>query len=280
MINKNNREGIVLILVLWVLFFLSVVAVTLGFKNRISIRLRSLHNEELRMFYLAKEGVNRAILELSQDDPTFDGVTDTWSKDFALQKDDGLLSYKVTDEDRFININTVSKEVLANAKLLVAELTDQHLEIIEKTRPFNVKRELLDLLGEDYEDIFYSDTLGVETGIGDLITVFADGIVNINTAPKEVLMLLPDMAEFTAIAIMDRRTVTPFESNDSISEELSLLGLTAAQISSIIKFVKVDSAVFRIQAEAASSRKNIKKNIEVVVRRSEEKINIIYYQEK
>ncbi len=265
-------------LVLWVLFFLSVVALNLGFKNRINIRLRSLNNRELRLFYLAKEGINQAIVKLAEDNPDFDCFTDNWSKDFSLQRDEGLLSYKVIDEDRFININTASQEVLNNIKSILPEISPQTIENIGKTRPFNLKQEILDATGIS-QDVFYGDAGIGKLGLRDLITVFSDGRLNINTASQDVLMIIPGMTPIAAEAIIGRRKSATFEKNETLSEELSLLGLTPAQVSSIVEFTKVDSSVFRIKTAALSSQRRIAKKLEIVLDRQEEKFKVLLFRE-
>ncbi|MFH2138963.1 MAG: helix-hairpin-helix domain-containing protein [Candidatus Omnitrophota bacterium] len=278
--NKTiqNKSGTILVLVLWVLFFLSVVVLTLGFKNRISIRLRSLNNEQLKMFYLAKEGLNRAIMELAEDNPDFDAFMDNWSKDFTLQNEEGLLSYKVIDEDRRVNINTVEQDILNNIKLIVPGFTDQEKELIAKLRPFNVEREILAAAGID-EEVFCADEAVGGVGLSDLITVYSDGRINLNTASKEVLMILPQVTEAVAMSIIDHRAGAPFESEEALSEDLSLLGLTPAQVSSIVKFTKVSSSVFRIRATASSGNKHISKDLEMVISRNKGKFNTLFFKE-
>ena len=274
---KNNK-GIILVLVLWVMFFLSVAALTLGYMNRINIRLRSLRNESLRMRYMAQEGINRAIIALADDETEEDSSFDDWSKDFALQKDEGLLSYKVIDEDRFININSVTSEFLNGLRLIVPELSELELEGLQAVRPFNVKREIVSALGIDWKVFYGNESMG-KTGINDVITVFSDGRININTASKETLMLLPEMTEAAAISIIDRRSGGAFLSDDTVSEDLSILGLTPAQVSSIVKHIKVGSSWFRIKSEAVSSRKRIACSIEVVVHRNEGAFETLLYKE-
>ncbi len=274
--NYNNPDkGIILIIVLWVLFFLSVVVLTLGFKNRINIRLRSLNNEELRAFYLAKEGINRIIIKLAADDAGFDTLKDDWSKELVLEKDYGVLSVKVTDEDRFLNINLITREVLNSVTGLFEGLQKEELDAIYKRRPFNVPDELKDinLIDEDKFDII---TPKGKVKLYDLLTTFSDGKLNINTVPEEVLLMIPGMSRRMAEVIKDRRQNRPFEDKDRLSEELSLLGLTPEQIGSLIKIAKVNSSVFRIKSKAVSSGRSIQKLIEVVIRREEGGFKILY----
>ncbi|MCG2711837.1 MAG: type II secretion system protein GspK [Candidatus Omnitrophica bacterium] len=280
--NRNNPDkadkGIILIIVLWVLFFLSVVVLTLGFKNRINIRLRSLNNEELRAFYLAKEGVNRLIVKLAADDAGFDALGDDWSQELVLENDYGVLSVKVTDEDRFLNINLISREVLDSAAGVYEGLQKEDLEAICQKRPFNVPEELKDItmINEDKFDIITSEG---KVKLYGLFTTFSDGKLNINTVGEEVLLMLPGMSRRMVEAIKDKRQNTPFENKDTLSEELSLLGLTPQQIGPLIKLAKVNSSVFRIKSKAVSSGRSIEKLIEVVIRREEDGFKILYVGE-
>ncbi len=275
--NKAHR-GFVLVIVMWVLFFLSVTALTLGFKNRISIRLQSLSNEQMRMTYLAREGINRCLALLAAERNSFDALSEEWGKDIFLQTEDGVLSCTVVDEDRRLNINTVPHDMMLGLRTFSPNIDEDMIAVLEKARPYNVIRELLDVTGLRPED-FYGAPEDGNPGLPDMLTVFSDGRININTAPKEVLAMIPGMTDTALEAILGRRVTTPFENNETISEELSLLGLTLAQVSAVVKVGKVDSAVFRITARAVSQRKHIAKKTELVVKRQDGKFTVLLAKE-
>lgn len=286
--NHNNSEkryrfvksdkGIILIIVLWVLFFLSVVVLTLGFKNRINIRLRSLNNEDVRAFYLAKEGVNRIILKLAADDAGFDSLGDDWSKELVLEKDYGVLSVEVIDEDRFLNVNLMNKEALYAVMGVCEGLRKEDIEVIYKNRPFNVPVEIKDIsmIEEDKFDII---TNSGKVELHKLLTTFSDGKLNINTVSEEVLLMIPGLSRRVVETVIDRRENAPFENQDTLSQELSGLGLTPEQVGYLIKLAKVNSSVFRIKSKAVSTRRSIEKIIEVVIKREEGSFNILYVGE-
>jgi len=277
-IRQSQEKGIILVVVLWVLFFLSIVCITLGTENRMNMRIQSLRNEQLRMFYLAQEGIDRAIIALSEDEVEFDGVGEQWCKDFSLQKEAALLSYKVVDEDRFLNINSASRELLDNIELVFPEITSQIIDNIDELRPFNLTQEVIDRVGID-KNAFYADTVGSEQNLGDLITVFSDGKININTAPDMVLMMIPDMSEAAAEAIIAKRQDVAFKEDSRLSDELSVLGLSPQQISSLLAYIKVTSSVFRIKVEASSRHKHISKSMEIVVARTDGKFKVLFFKE-
>ncbi len=256
----KGKKGIVLVIVLWVLFFLSTTALTLSFNNRINIKLRSLGNEKLRMLYLAEEGINRALVKLAEDDPEFDASLEEWNKNFSLQSDEGLLSYNIVDEDRFLNINTESADMLNKMETFLPALTEEICGQIIKGRPFNTVNELLDVTSLENK-YFYSDAESGNPGICDFITVFSDGKFNINTMPEQIIRIIPGIDENTVSAVVEHRKNSPFKKNDTLSEELSLLGLTAAQVSGLVKVSKVNSSVFRISINAVSRNKHVSKKM-------------------
>ncbi|MFH1459298.1 MAG: hypothetical protein ABIG64_02835 [Candidatus Omnitrophota bacterium] len=275
--SNSSKKGIILALVLWILFFLSVTVLTLSFRNRLSIKLRSLYNQQMQMHYLAKEGINRAIIKLAQDDNNFDSRSEVWAEDFTLQKEQGLLLCKVVDEDRFININTATEEMLENIQLIFPQISLQNIEKLIKNRPFNINGEIKAIINQDKED--FNLIQPQTTSIEDLVTTFSDGRININTAPREVLLMIPGIKEITVDTIINHRDIEAFIANETLSEDLSLLGLSAAQVSALIKYVKVDSAVFRIAAQAVSKTKNISKNINLVLQRKDHKFKMLMFQE-
>ncbi len=275
MIRSNKKEkGVILITVFWVLFFLAVTAFTLGMRARMHIRIRSLRNTQMQMDQLARQGVDEMIALLAADDDKVDSFQDQWTKDFSLQKDYGLLSCEVVDEDRFLNINTVPEPVLENLPSLVGGLSQDIIKKIEKQRPFNVLRELMDIGGVNKED-YYASPIGME----DEFTVFSDGKININTAPEQVLMMVPDMTKAAADTIIEKRRDTPFADADTLSDELSRLGLSAGQVSSLIKIAKVNSSCFLITARAVSENKRISRTLYVVAKRKSRKFKVIYDRE-
>lgn len=275
--SKINK-GIVLIIVLWVLFFISIVVFTLGFKNRISIHLRSLSNEELRMFYLAKEGINRTIMKLAEDNASFDSIEDDWNNTVTLEKEEGILQTRVIDEDRFLNINYADSSLLNSIKTIFTEISEEDMENIYKMRPYNIAKEIQDRVQLAEHKLYITKSTG-KIALYELITTFGDGKLNINTANEELLLMVPNMKQGIVDAIIEHRSSSPFESNETLSEDLSALGLTPAQVSSLIKVAKVNSSIFRIFSKATSARKAITKKLEVVVKRSEDEFKILYVKE-
>ncbi|MBU1045419.1 MAG: general secretion pathway protein GspK [Candidatus Omnitrophica bacterium] len=273
----KQKKAIILIIVLWVMFFLSVVVLVLGAKNRMNVRLRSLNNESLRMFYLAKEGVNRAIDILVKDDLAYDALSEDWGQKISLEQDSGTVNIQIIDENRFININNVSEEILNNLKTFFPEITVEQVALILKNRPFDLKSEVIDLLALDGTGSAVDQFN--QTRLIDLLTTFSNGMLNINTVSEAVLGVIPGMTDSAVQSIIAHRQSNPFVSNDELSAELSLIGLTPAQVSSLIKCVKVNSNAFRILVNAQSKERHIAQSLEVVVGRHDNKLDILLSKE-
>jgi general secretion pathway protein K len=98
-------------------------------------------------------------------------------------------------------------------------------------------------LGEDEED-----RIPIR-GIGDLLTTYGDGRVNVNAANPEVLMTLPGIDDLIAGAIVEERLGlaegegegerTPFESPEEFLARMQLPG-------TLKKYITTDSKIYRI----------------------------------
>ena len=134
-----NRKAQVLIIILWILITLTILAVGIGHRVSLALRISKYQRDKIKALYLARAGMERAIAELKKDTNNCDGLIETWStgkdaegkfifKDVELQAGTGekfTVKYPAAqddtsgDESRFIidaeskiNINTASKELL------------------------------------------------------------------------------------------------------------------------------------------------------------------------
>lgn len=74
-----NKKGSVLMITLWILAILVIFALGLGHRATINLRLVKYQRDRLKATYLAKAGINRAIVELETDKNTYDSLNETWS---------------------------------------------------------------------------------------------------------------------------------------------------------------------------------------------------------
>ena len=193
--------------------------------------------------------------------------------------------YGVTDEDRNININTAAQAVLLRFPGMTDEIGDSLLEWRAKDRglgeglgevkdrPFEVLEELLLVEGMT-DEVFQA--------LQPFITVYTDGKVNLNTAPREVLMALGMGEDLVNKLLRFRRGLDDTrgtEDDQSFSglggaeQQLnafeSLTPQEAAQMTNLIvrNRLKVISSVFRIRSSGTLRDGKIIRSVEGIVQR-------------
>ncbi|MFH0986379.1 MAG: general secretion pathway protein GspK [Candidatus Omnitrophota bacterium] len=226
-----NNRGSVLIIVLWSLFFLAMLAVSVHGYVMPYAELSGTLMRRTQARCFANAGVERAIFEVENDNTDlYDSLRDSWSRNnaafnhvaiaggtFSALKDTAGASdepqYGLTDEEGKININTASQAVLKNLFEKIAHVDPRDADAIAdsiidwrdkddvpgkdgkendyyqsleqpydcKNSPFEVKEELL-LVGGITPEIFEK--------IKDYVTIYGDGVVNVNTASVPVLVSL------------------------------------------------------------------------------------------
>lgn len=91
-------------------------------------------------------------------------------------------------------------------------------------------------------------------GIGDLLTVYGDGKVNINAATNEVLMTLPEIDDIAAGAIIEEREgllLEESEREDTSFESVADLFRRLPEIDPVLKsYIVTSSTIYRITSTA------------------------------
>ena len=274
----KHRRGVMLVLTLWLLVVLSIIATSLISHVLMQTRLMSLRRHRQAADALARAGVAKAVADLKNDlllDHTskqlFDAEGDIWKRPEEGKKDielgEGTFTVEVVDEERLINLNSASWELLTalmvqlgyeekDAQVAAAAIVDwrdgdedislpraanategeiyavlaqggeatDEVEDIEPMRikndPFLTVDELLSVYGITPE-LFYGpgsveadlaeEELGYDDeddrrfkikrrrrrrrdekpiGLRDLVTVYSNRKINLNTAPLDVLSAL------------------------------------------------------------------------------------------
>jgi type II secretory pathway component PulK len=223
-IEKTKLRGSILVMALWALSILSIFALLLGASVRQKLTLGDRLDTFDTLQSIAYSGVEQGRSLLKADvDIGYDALTKEWARkspsfketkmaggSFSLGDGSGLV-----DEERKINLNTADAATLS---LLV-----QKVAALDKEKADEIAYDIIDWRDSDsacenpsycaendyYENLSvpYSaknsnfeslDELllvkGVNRGIFDklkpFVTAYGSGVVNINTAPKEVLMAL------------------------------------------------------------------------------------------
>lgn len=218
-----NRKAQVLILSLWILAILSVLAVGIGHRVSMSLRLTRYNRDKIKALYLANAGLKLAIAELEKDTNDYDALLESWAdneevfKRIVLDDEQAEFAtvsyvttdennspktiYGVADEERKLNINTASKDLLLslfeecaiedfpgkvnNLLIWLGAMPDED-KIYENLGYFCKAAKLSNIeelkLVKDITDQDYKK-------LKDLITVYGDkeGKININTVSIKAL---------------------------------------------------------------------------------------------
>ncbi len=220
--RKMNKKAQALIISLWVLAILAVMAVGIGHRVAMSLRMSRYERDSLQALYQAKAQVNLAISRILADTSVgYDSRLEEW-----MNPGEPAL-YKISDEDRLLNLNEapsvlltalfeesgvpVTTDLVNNLLIWRGDAQDsakvyESLGYSPKGADFAAAEELVmikDLTAEDYRKV------------RDYVTVFAKK-TNINTVSQEVLTM-----------IMHSQAV--FLSNNGVS------GVTAADAESLVQ---------------------------------------------
>ena len=299
-INVKADDGSIVILVLWILAILALLGLGIGFATSLDQRLVSYQRDRLTALYLAKAGYVRALAELRRDPtPQVDSFLDPWAHSpeafreaalgggsftvsYRLRGDGGSdgLVYGVVDEDRKINLNSAPKAVLIMLPGMPEEIADsiadwrkQRALGERRDRAFKVLEELLLVEGMT-DEVFQV--------LRPFVTIYTDGKVNLNTAPREVLKAL-GMGEGLVNKLLRFRSGRDDirgTGDDQIFTTLASAGLQlnafdsltpqeAAQLTNLIvqNRLKVTSSFFRIYASGRVRDGKIIRSVEGVVQR-------------
>lgn len=147
MIAKTTKKAQALIISLWVLIILTVLAISVGHRVSIGLRLSRYSKDRIKAYSLARGGIQRGIIELENDKGAnqYDALSETWStgidplsnrpefenaeikagsgETFTLKEFyDEQTPVCISDEEHKININS------ASAGLLFSFLSELNLE--------------------------------------------------------------------------------------------------------------------------------------------------------
>ncbi len=221
-----NKKSQALVITIWVISSLSVLAVAIGYWVSLGLRLTAYQRDRLKACYMAKAGINRAINVIINDTTiSYDSLTEDWADDekafkkISLNDNSGEFAsvryniidgnneaksvYGLIDEERKVNINFASQELLA-ALLEEAGIDWKQQDIINNIL---IWRGDIPDTNRIYENSGYPCKAGKMQNVEELIlvkginpedieklrkniTVYTDGLININTVSLETLEIV------------------------------------------------------------------------------------------
>ena len=113
----NNRQGVALILVLWIIMVLSLLISGFAFTMHVETQVAAFSRKELKAEMLARSGIEVARMQLllhdqSATDAGFDALNQAWATNQELyvnhELGDGKFNVVVTDEERKLPVNNLT----------------------------------------------------------------------------------------------------------------------------------------------------------------------------
>lgn len=230
---------------LWILAILVIFALGLGQRASLSLKQARYQRDRLKATYLAKAGMNRAIVELEKDakENTYDSLNESWNtgkdsnhnnifENIEIIKGSGeKFTVHVIDEESKININRIADQI-GQKQILEIFLSDRIEPKLDPTEAEKLTNTIIDWIDDNSVAIaggeedptfssfknkalvtseqllvileyFYQNKIDdkeerlkkvqeVFSSIKDLITVYGQDKVNINTVSPDVLIILVD----------------------------------------------------------------------------------------
>lgn len=271
--HRASHEGIALLMVLWILTILMVLAFSFSFMVRTEKNATLSFKSGVEGKFLAEAGIARGIMEIFYRDQ-FKNLsvefeeTKVWKTDgtpYTGSLGNGSYTVRITDESGKVDINSASDVVLKNLLVTIglpAEEADVIVDSVMDWRdpddlhrlngaedeyylslptPYKAKNEHFDTLeelilvrGVTYEVLYGTDE---RQGVLDFLTVHSHiQQINVNAAPKEVLMAIPGMTPEIADSILTFR-----ESKEIVSVQ-EIQGLLGADVSFMLPYMITESS--------------------------------------
>lgn len=271
----GSKQGIALLMVLWVLMILMVIVLSFSYLTRTEALGTLAYRNSVANKFLAEAGIQRAVMEVLYRNqnralPPVEGQ-EVWRLDASqhtVQTENGHYTISIIDESGKVDINKTPEVILKNILLnrgLKEEEADTIVDSIQDWRDpddlhrlhgaesdyymslknsykarnadFETMEELLLVKGVTSELLHG----GGRGGLIDILTVNAKaGKINLNAASREVLQAIPGMTAELADALIANRSAQP-----SLSMQEVLGGAYAA----IAKYADaLETQVFTVES--------------------------------
>ncbi len=300
---RNQSSGFVLVCVLWALAILTIL--TFGFARRALLdrRAAAVSCDHMQARFLARGAVERGIAEVRNEQaarwivmesgvaapgmpgtrlPMFrwktsanliDGdevFASSGGPDFA---DDSCV-YRVEDAESRISLNTAPEEILEEIpgigfRTVNAIVRRRGNEEGEPAEPFVAIEEVMYLTGVD-EALWYGT--GQRPGLRDLVTVWGDGRINVNTASADVLRCIPDIGESVVDAIVSYRVGGDGELHTEDDRTFSsfttmpgILDVGPEELAPVVEYCSLEPHFYRITGRATRRRGKVSAECTAVV---------------
>jgi DNA uptake protein ComE-like DNA-binding protein len=275
---KRSQNGFVLISVLWVTVILTVLVVGFGRRAMLDRRAATISMDYSIVRAEARGQVQEGAVDIVNTMALFailgrrtGGVPipqfqfksapepEVTGEKGNFQIED-MTYFTIEDEERKIPINAASEELLEAIPGLTFSMVNEIISrrggesADDEETPYQSIEEIREIDGISDDDWFGDEN---EPGLRDVITLWGDGKINLNTASEAVLRLIPDIDEDIITGIVEFRQGpdgrlgtdddVQFGNMSDISKRLEL---SAGHLSGLREFVKLESSYYRITGVA------------------------------
>jgi general secretion pathway protein K len=283
---KNSQKGIALLIVLWVMAILMVTVVSFAMMTRAETYGTMAFKEGMEKKFLAEAGIERGIMEIvfqsvnKNQAVTLEGK-EAWIPDgtaHTIGTGDGGYMVRIIDESGKISLNgltddsgIVLKNLLINqgtspenADIIVDSIldwkdaddlhrlhgaeSDYYMSLPKpykaRNGDFQTLEELILVRGVTPEILYGT---GKTKGIIRFLTIYSKtSQININAAPKEVLMALPGMEPGMVDGFIQHRTSSEIRGQEDVT---AIIGAGSPLMEPYVSFGPVGtSSVFTVEA--------------------------------
>jgi DNA uptake protein ComE-like DNA-binding protein len=237
-LSPSRKKGAVFLISLWILVILSILSAAIASLVWPQIKLAKVIQGRFSSLAAAEAALKHAFFSCYQDPtPEYDCLSEL-NKEVTLELDNASATYHFTDEESKININTADKEVLMRLPGMNDESVAGKIIEYRNDKVFALKEELLLVPGVD-EELFNQ--------IKDLVTVWTDGRVNLNTASEPVLRALGLSDDLVALIMRFRREGVFADINTVINDLRRFSDLTVQQIAQLQNVLSQDLLTVKSQ---------------------------------
>jgi general secretion pathway protein K len=267
----NPEDGVALLIVLWVITLLMALVMSFSLLTRTEANSTVFFRDGVQKKFFAEAAQERAVMEINHrqtyknqtvvlagnevvriDGRPYDGVIGTGRYVFRLFNESGKINLNTMSTRSGLTLNNLLVN-LGIAKETADTIVDSILDWIDTDdlrrlngaendyyqslpNPYKAKNARLDTLEELLlikgmsPDILFGTK--ERKGLINFVTVYSSNLrVNINVAPKEVLMALPGITEDVVNAIIGQRETVEFKSYQDIR---AILGTSYSAIARLL----------------------------------------------
>ncbi|MFA4827629.1 MAG: type II secretion system minor pseudopilin GspK [Thermodesulfovibrionales bacterium] len=287
-----NEQGIALVLTLMVLVL--ITALVVEFAYGVHTGTDNLYNwyDSQRLSVFAVSGINLAANFISDETArkayTYPGFFETGFDSIAMGLDTKA-DLRIEDESAKLNVNAIvdsfgnkTETFISLKRLLVRLSVDESIadkiadwidsDAEESSRGSEIKTKNAPLYSIDELLLIKGIDKASYEKLRPYVTVYGDGLININTAEKPVLASLSEsITDKLAQKIIDYRINQPFEQKDQLQR---ISGFELGVYGPLISRITVKGTFFYVRTSVAS--RGIRRTIEAVIGADK---NIKYWRE-